>query len=72
MSCLKWEETSINISWAVITDLYRYTDIFMLYIMTSLWVLYTPNADRNLHFIIFSAKNLKNEKKIEAKFSKIM
>ena len=41
---------------------------WMLYILTSIWVLRTPNAGRNRHFQHFSAKKLKKKQKICSKF----
>ena len=43
----------------------------MLHISTSVWVMRTPNAGRNGHFLHFLCKkNLKKSKKFEANFSK--
>ena len=40
-------------------------DCSLLYILTSIWVLHTPNADEILIFNIVNFKRLKKEKKIQ-------
>ena len=40
-------------------------DCYLLYILTSIWVLHTPNADEIFTFNIFNFKKLKKEKKLQ-------
>ena len=50
-------------------NLYKKVD-YVLYILTSVWVLRTPNAGRNGHFQHFFCKKAQKSKKFAANFCK--